>query len=100
MEGGGKDFRHSAEVYAAARKQVSFIIVSPVIPIDGGGHDQRNLPVYYYPAELWNEIDRIGVCEEGLEPPAALAMWPAKRPHGSACQIVRGMSTFLFCVTI
>jgi hypothetical protein len=79
---------------------VSFIIVSPVIPTDGGGDDQRNLPVYYYPDGLWNEIDRIGACEEGLQLPAALAMWPAEHPHRSACQIVRGMSTFLFCVTI
>lgn len=79
---------------------MSFIIVSPVILTDGGGDDQRNLPVYHYPTEVWHEIDRIGVCEEGLELPAALAMWPAEQPHGSACQIVRGMSTFLFCVTI
>jgi len=43
IEGGLKNFRNSAEVYATARKPMPFIIVSPVILTNGGGDDQRNL---------------------------------------------------------
>jgi poly(3-hydroxybutyrate) depolymerase len=70
IEGGLKHFRNSAEVYAAARKHMPFIIVSPVILTDGGGDDQRNLPEYHYASEVWDQIDKTGICvfdEQGLD---------------------------------
>jgi len=62
IEGGLKHFRNSAEVYAAARKHMPFIIVSPVILTDGGGDDQRNLPEYHYASEVWDQINKTGIC--------------------------------------
>jgi len=69
IEGGLKNFRNSAEVYATARKQMPFIIVSPVILTDGGGDDQRNLPEYHYASKVWDQIAKTGICmfdQQGL----------------------------------
>jgi len=70
IEGGLKNFRNSAEVYATARKHMRFIIVSPVILTDGGGDDQRNLPEYHYASEVWDQIGKTGICafdQQGLD---------------------------------
>ena len=61
IEGGLKNFRHSAEVFVAARAHMPFIIVSPVILTDGGGDHQRNLPEYHYASAVWDEIDKTGI---------------------------------------
>src|SRR5215831_16238411 len=62
IEGGLKNFRNSAEVYSTARNHMPFIIVSPVILTDGGGDDQRNLPEYHYASEVWDQINKTGIC--------------------------------------
>jgi len=70
IEGGLKNFRNSAEVYATARKHMPFIIVSPVILTDGGGDDQRKLPEYHYASEVWDQIEKTGICafdQQGLD---------------------------------
>lgn len=70
IEGGLKNFRNSAEVYAAARKHMPFIIVSPAILTDGGGDNQRNLPEYHYAPEVWDQIEKSGICafdQQGLD---------------------------------
>src|SRR5262249_44208703 len=70
IEGGLKNFRNSAEVYAVARKHMPFIIVSPVILTDGGGDNQRNLPEYHYAPEVWDQIEKTGICafdQQGLD---------------------------------
>jgi poly(3-hydroxybutyrate) depolymerase len=70
IEGGLKNFRNSTEVYTTARKHMPFIIVSPVILTDGGGDDQRNLPEYHYATEVWDQIDKTGICafdHQGLD---------------------------------
>lgn len=70
IEGGLKNFRNSAQGYSVARKHLPFIIVSPMILTDGGGDDQRNLPEYHYPSDVWDEIDKIGICafdQQGLD---------------------------------
>jgi poly(3-hydroxybutyrate) depolymerase len=70
IEGGLKNFRNSAEVYVAARKHMPFMIVSPVILTDGGGDHQRNLPEYHYASEVWDQIDKTGICvfdQQGLD---------------------------------
>jgi poly(3-hydroxybutyrate) depolymerase len=70
IEGGLKNFRNSAEVYATARKHMPFIIVSPLILTDGGGDHQRNLSEYHYAPEVWDQIEKTGICtfdQEGLD---------------------------------
>jgi poly(3-hydroxybutyrate) depolymerase len=70
IEGGLKNFRNGAEVYAIARNHMPFIIVSPVILTDGGGDHQRNLPEYHYAPEVWDQIESIGICafdQQGLD---------------------------------
>jgi poly(3-hydroxybutyrate) depolymerase len=70
IEGGLKNFRNSAEIYAAARKRMPFIIVSPMILTDGGGDNQRNLREYHYTSAVWDQIEKTGICafdQDGLE---------------------------------
>ena len=70
IEGGLKNFYNSAAVYSVARKHLPFIIVSPAILTDGGGDHQRNLPEYHYTSEVWDDIDKTGICafdQQGLD---------------------------------
>lgn len=67
IEGGLKNFRHSAEVFAAARGHMPYIIVSPMILTDGGGDHQRNLSEYHYAAAVWDQIDKTGICAFDLQ---------------------------------
>src|SRR5262245_6255435 len=50
VTGGLKNFQYNAKLFAAARKKLPFIIVTPVNLTNGGGNNLRNLPEYNYAA--------------------------------------------------
>ena len=69
VTGGLKNFQENAQLFADARKNLSFIIVTP-INLTNGGKNLRTLPEYQYAPAVWDEVDRTGWCDfdlKGLE---------------------------------
>src|SRR4051812_27133579 len=68
VSGSGKNFQGHAETFIAARKQMPFIIVSPVVLTNGGNIDTwPTNPKYNYAPSVWDEVDKTGQCEFDLK---------------------------------
>ena len=61
-----KQYKTNAELFAARRKHLPFIIVAPII-VSNGSYGYRSPSLYPYTAETWDRIDKEGVCHFDLE---------------------------------
>lgn len=91
IEGGRKDFPAMAQRYAQARQGLPFIIVTPLVLTNGGG-DLQHLPNYHYPADVWKEIDRIGLCNFDLNGLVAVIADVHKKYNGENQVFMTGLS--------
>jgi len=66
VEGSDKNFVELARAYVAARRDLPFIVIVPVV-LTNGGLDLRSLPTYQYAAAVWDEVDRTGRCQFDLD---------------------------------
>lgn len=69
VEAAEKEFKLNAERFSKARKQMPFIIVAPVV-VSNGNYGKRDPEIYPYSNDMWDRIDREGVCSfdmNGLE---------------------------------
>jgi len=62
ITGGLKDFQHHAEVFAQARQELPFIVVTPV-NLTNGAKDLRHAPEYHYADTVWDGVDQTGWCQ-------------------------------------
>jgi len=62
VTGGLKDFQANAQLFADARNNLPFIIVTPVNLTNGGG-DLRHAPEYNYAPAVWDEVDKTSWCD-------------------------------------
>jgi poly(3-hydroxybutyrate) depolymerase len=62
ITGGLKNFQANAETFAAARKNLPFIIVTPV-NLTNGGSDLRHAREYSYAPAVWDEVDKTSWCD-------------------------------------
>ncbi len=63
-----REFRKTADAFAAARGATPFVIVVPMI-LGGGGTAQQHKAEFDYPESTWSVADRVGYCqfdEDGL----------------------------------
>ena len=67
VTGGLKDFQTNAKLFAAARKNLPFILVTPVNLTNGGGSNLRNLPEYNYAPSVWDDVNKVGWCDFDLQ---------------------------------
>jgi predicted peptidase len=66
VEDANKQFKTTAERFIAARKSMPFIIVVPIITINGRqGH--RDSTIYPYSMSVWDTIDKISICRFDME---------------------------------
>ncbi|WP_448697608.1 hypothetical protein ACFGVR_12885 [Mucilaginibacter sp. AW1-3] len=68
IEAAEKEFKLNAQRFADANKKMNFIIVAPII-VSNGNQGQRDPKIYPYTSNVWDDIDKNGVCtfdEEGL----------------------------------
>ena len=59
IESANREFRDTAEVFRRARKNLPFILLSPLV-VTNGGPGVRSVPSYHYADAVWNEIERAG----------------------------------------
>jgi dienelactone hydrolase len=78
-------------LYAAARKQLPYIIVSPVV-LTNGGVDLRGSPKYNYAKSVWDEVDRTGSCRFDLDGLAAIIADVHRRYGGESRAYITGFS--------
>lgn len=64
-EAAEKEFKVNAERFVKARKNLSFIIVAPIITTNGN-YGIRDPKVYPYPKEVWDRIDKESNCQFDL----------------------------------
>lgn len=57
-----REFRKTAETFAAARGSTPFVIVVPMI-LGGGGTAQQHKTEFDYPDSVWGIADRVGSCD-------------------------------------
>lgn len=63
-----REFRKTADTFAAARASTPFVIVVPMI-LGGGGTAQQHKDSFDYSESTWSTADRVGYCsfdEDGL----------------------------------
>lgn len=65
-EAAEKEFKKNAERFVAARKDLPFIIVAPIITTNGN-QGLKDPSVYPYPTSTWDSIERMGNCSFDLE---------------------------------
>ena len=66
IENATKEWQDITRVFADARGDRPFILVTPLI-LTNGGHDHRHMPVYHYPDSTWDRVDRVGTCAFDLD---------------------------------
>jgi poly(3-hydroxybutyrate) depolymerase len=91
VTGGLKDFQHNAELFAAARKDLPFIIVTPVNLTNGGG-DLRHASEYNYASSVWDQVDKQGWCDFDLQGLAAVIADVQKEFNGQSKYFIAGHS--------
>src|SRR5437762_6143981 len=57
-----REFRKTAESFAAARGSTPFVIVVPMV-LGGGGTAQQHKSNFDYPDSVWRVADRVGYCD-------------------------------------
>src|SRR6266404_276974 len=62
VESANRQFQANAEIFARARQNMPFILVTPLV-VTNGGANYRNVPTYHYTDTVWNEIERVGGCQ-------------------------------------
>jgi len=70
LDGGNMEWLASADTFAAARGDLPFIIVTPLILTNGGTVENSRLPNYNYPDSVWKLVEKIGPVafdQEGLK---------------------------------
>jgi len=69
LDGGNKEWLANADTFAAARGNLQFIIVTPLILTNGGMAENSRLPNYHYPDSVWKLVENVGPAvfdQEGL----------------------------------
>lgn len=59
IESADRDFQRTSQLYAAARKHASFILVTPLV-VTNGGPRFRESPSYRYSDQVWNRVETDG----------------------------------------
>ncbi len=62
IESANRQFQETAEIYARARQNRPFILVTPLV-VTNGGPRYREAPGYRYSEAVWAEIEQTGPCE-------------------------------------
>jgi len=57
IESANREFLQTATIFARARKDLPFILVTPMV-VTNGGPGYRNSAGYQYTDDVWNEIER------------------------------------------
>jgi dienelactone hydrolase len=65
VEAAEKRFEENARRFVAARGDLPFIIVAPIV-VTNGRSGQRDPAIYPYSTAVWDGIDKSGVCEFDL----------------------------------
>jgi len=92
LDGGNKEWRANADTFAAARGNLQFIIVTPLILTNGGMAENSRLPNYQYPDSVWRLVEKVGPAifdQEGLK---AVADDVARRFNGRERYFLTGWS--------
>lgn len=66
VEAAEKRFRENALRFIAARNNLPFIIISPII-VSNGNYGRRDPSVYPYSSETWDKIDAMTDCRFDME---------------------------------
>lgn len=85
LEEAAKEFKKNAERFIAARKDMPFIIVAPIITTNGN-YGIRDSSVYPYSTVVWDTIDKISSCKfdmDGLQN----IITDIKKNYGSADKV-------------
>jgi len=59
IESADRDFFHAATVFAQARRQLPFILITPLV-VTNGGAGYRNVPTYHYSDAVWATVQNSG----------------------------------------
>lgn len=66
LEEAAKEFKKNAERFIAARKDMPFIIVAPLITTNGN-YGIRDSTIYPYSKAVWDTIDKISNCKFDMD---------------------------------
>ena len=66
LEEAAKEFKKNAERFIAARKDMPFIIVAPIITTNGN-YGIRDSSIYPYSKAVWDTIDKISNCKFDMD---------------------------------
>lgn len=89
IPGAERNFEAMAKEYEGARRDLPFILVTPLVLTDGGAQ-VRDIPAYQYSAETWKQIDATGPWHFD-EAGVGVVLTDVKRVYGGSRVFVTGL---------
>jgi dienelactone hydrolase len=89
IESANRQFQNAAEVFAKARGERPFILVTPLVTTNGGAN-YRQASGYHYDDKAWSEIERVGRCRFDMEGIAAVVADVQRNYGGESKYFISG----------
>jgi predicted peptidase len=90
IESADRDFLQAATAFDHARRQLPFILVTPLV-VTNGGAAYRSVPTYHYSNDVWDRIQNSGQFNFDMEGIAAILHDVAKQYGGEDKFFITGL---------